>query len=74
MTFQSVRDSIIYVDFPGFISHFAITGDNLRPDLRLVLLNKCLYILKLKWDLNQTVRNHIFVNEEQLLHIEQILR
>ena len=39
MTFQSVRDSMIYVDFPGFISHFAITGDNLRPDLRLVLLN-----------------------------------
>ena len=39
MTFQSVHDSIIYVDLPGFISPSAITGDNLRLDLILVLPN-----------------------------------
>ena len=35
MTSQSVRDSIIYDDLPGFISPSAITGDNLCPDLYL---------------------------------------
>ena len=47
MTFQSVRDSIIYVDLPGFIGPSAVTGDNLPPALPLVLPNKFLYILEL---------------------------
>ena len=47
LSFQSVRDSIIYADLPGFINPSAITGNNLRPDLLLVLPNKWLYILEL---------------------------
>ena len=47
LAFQSVRDSIIHHDLPGFINPSAITGDNLRPDLLLVLLNNFLYILEL---------------------------
>ena len=47
MTFQSVRDSTIYVDLPGFISPSAITGDNLYTDLLLVLPTRCLYIFEL---------------------------
>ena len=47
ISFQSVRDSIIYADPPGFINLSAIRGDNLRPDLLLVLPNKCLYIREL---------------------------
>ena len=47
MAFQSVRDSTMYVDPPGFISPSAVTVDNLRPDLLLFLPNKCLYILEL---------------------------
>ena len=47
LSFQPVRDSIIYADLPGFINPSAIIGDNLHPDLHLVLPNKCLYILEL---------------------------
>ena len=32
LSFQFVRDSIIYADLSGFIKPSAITGDNLRPD------------------------------------------
>ena len=58
MTFQSVRDSIIYVDLPGFISPSAITGDDLRPDLLLVLPNKSLYILELTVGSESNIRKN----------------
>ena len=47
LSFQSVRDSVIYADLPGFINPPAITRNNLRPDLLLVLPNKCLYHIKM---------------------------
>ena len=47
LSFQSVRDSVTYADLPGFINPSAITGDNLRPNLLLLLPNKCLYIPEL---------------------------
>ena len=47
LSFQSVRDFIIYADLPDFINPSAITGDNLRPDLLPVLPSKCHYLLEL---------------------------
>ena len=56
MIFQSVRDSIIYVDLPGFTSPTAITGDHLRSDVLLVLPNKCIYILELTVGFESNIR------------------
>ena len=56
MTFQSVRDSTIYVDLTGFLSPSAITGDNLRPDLLLVLPYKCFYSLELTVGCESNIR------------------
>ena len=58
MTFQSVCDSTIYVDLPGFMSSSSITGDNLCPDLLLVLPNKCLYILELTVGFESNIRKN----------------
>ena len=58
LSFQSVRDSVIYADLPGFINPSAITGDNLRPDLLLVLPNKCLYILELTVGFESNIRKN----------------
>ena len=40
--FQSIKNSYLYVDIPGYISPCALTGDSLRPDLLLVIPDKCL--------------------------------
>ena len=45
-SFKSIKNSFLYVDIPVFISHWALTGDSLRPDLLLVIPDKCLYILE----------------------------
>ena len=45
-SFQSIKNFFLYVDIPGFISPCALTGDILRPDLLLVIPNKCLYVLE----------------------------
>ena len=58
LSFQSVRDSIIYADLPGFINPSATTDDNLRPDLLLVLPNKCLYILELTVGFEKKIRKN----------------
>ena len=58
LSFQSLGDSIIYADLPGFINPSAITGDNLRPDLLLVLPNKCLYILELTVGFESNIRKN----------------
>ena len=34
-TFQSISNSILYADIPGFVTPSFITGDNLRPNLLL---------------------------------------
>ena len=57
-SFQSVRDSIIYADLPGFLNPCVITGDSLRPDLLLVLPNKCLYILELTVGFESNIRKN----------------
>ena len=60
LSFKSFYDSIIYTDLPGFINPSVITGGNLRPDLLLVLPNKCLYILELtvRFELNIRKNSH----------------
>ena len=58
LSFKSVRDSVIYADLPGFINPSAITGDNLLPDLLLVLRNKCLYILELTVGFESNIRKN----------------
>ena len=44
---QSIPNSTLYADIPGFTSPSVITGDSLRPDLVLHFQNKCLYIVAL---------------------------
>ena len=57
-SFQSVRDSIFFVDLPVFLNPCALTGDSLRPDLVLVLPNKCLYILELTVGFESNIRKN----------------
>ena len=45
-SFQSIKNTSLYVDIPGFISPCALTGNGLRPDLLLVSRDKCLYIFE----------------------------
>ena len=47
LSFQSVRDSIVFAGLSRFINPSTITGGNLRPDLLLALPNKCFYILEI---------------------------
>ena len=42
-----VQNSRLLVDLPGFINPSVLSGDSLRPDILLVIENKCLYILEL---------------------------
>ena len=42
-----VQNSRLFVDLPGFINPSVLSGDSLRPDILLVIENKCLYILEL---------------------------
>ena len=58
LSFQSVRNPVIYADLPGFINPSAMTGDNFRPDLLLVLPKKCLYILELTVGFESNIRKN----------------
>ena len=44
---KSIPDSVLYVDFPSYITPLVISGNSLRPDLLLNVSSKCLYILEL---------------------------
>ena len=57
-SFQSVRDSTIYADLPGFNNPCVITGDSLRPDLFIVLPTKCPYILELTVGFESNIRKN----------------
>ena len=46
-TLQSVKNSNLFVDLPGYNSLSIVTGDTFRPDLLLSINSDCLYILKL---------------------------
>ena len=45
--FRSLQHAKTFVDIPEFLSISVITGDDLLPDLLLLLSNKSLYILEL---------------------------
>ena len=47
MNLQTVNDSCLYVDLPGYKSPSIITGDTYRPDLLLPTSSRCLYIIEL---------------------------
>ena len=47
MNLQTVNDSCLYVDLPGYKSPSIITGDTYRPDLLLSTSSRCLYIIEL---------------------------
>ena len=55
-SFQSIKNSSLYVDIPGFISPCALTGDSIRPDLLLVIPHKCLCILELTVGFEKNLR------------------
>ena len=44
---QSIPNSTLYADVPGFVSPSVIIGNSLRPDLVLNFQNKYLYIVEL---------------------------
>ena len=46
-TLQSVRNSSLYVDLPGFLSPCIITGDQLRPDMLLSTGRTTLFVIEL---------------------------
>ena len=46
-TLQSVISAKLYVDLPGYLSPYTITGDSLRPDIILSTADNALYILEL---------------------------
>ena len=47
MNLQTVNDSCLYADLPGYKSPSIITGDTYRPDLLLSTSSRCLYIIEL---------------------------
>ena len=57
-SFQSIKNAFLHVDVPGFISPCALTGATLRPDLLLVIPDKCLYILELTVCFETNLRNN----------------
>ena len=57
-SFQSIKNSSLCVDIQGFISLCALTSDSLRPDLLLVIPDKCLYILELTVGFETNLRNN----------------
>ena len=46
-TLQSVRNSYLYADRPGFLSPCIITGDQLRPDMLLFIGKTTLFMIEL---------------------------
>ncbi len=46
MNLQTVNDSCLYVDLPGYKSPSIITGETYRPDLLLATSSKYLYIIE----------------------------
>ena len=46
-TFSSLSQCTVYADLSSFVSPWLITGDSLRPDLRLLRESNVLYILEL---------------------------
>jgi hypothetical protein len=46
-TLQSVNNSNLFVDLPGYKSPSIVTGDTFRPDLLLSINSDCLSILEL---------------------------
>ncbi len=47
MNLQTVSDSCLYADLPGYKSPSIITGDTYRPDLLLSTSSRCLCIIEL---------------------------
>ena len=57
-TFQSINSFKFYVDLPGYLSPYIITGDSLRPDMLLSTADNCLYIIKLIMDFETNLNNN----------------
>ena len=57
-SFQSIKNSSLYLDITGFISPCALAGDSLCLDQLLVTCDKCLYILELTVGFESNLRNN----------------
>ena len=64
-TLQSVNNSNLFVDLPGFKSPSIITGDSHRPDLLLSISNDCLYILELSVGYESNLHNNVNRKKER---------
>ena len=63
-SFQSIKNSSLYVDIPGCISPCASKSDSLRLDLLLITRDKCFYLLELTVGFESNLRNNS--NRKQL--------
>ncbi len=59
MNLQTVNDSCLYVDLPGYKSPSIITGDTYRSDLLLSTSSKCLYIIELTVGFESNLQNNV---------------
>ena len=57
-TLQPIKSAKLYVDLPGYLSPFTITGDNLRPDITLSTANNVLYILEVTMGFETNLSNN----------------
>ena len=56
--FQSIPNSTLYADVPGFVTPSVSIGSSLRPDLVLHFQNKCLYIVELTGGFESNLANN----------------
>ena len=69
-TFQSIPNSTLYADIPGFATPSVFTGGFLRPDIFLHLQSKCLYIVEVTVGFEPNLAKN--TNRKQLKYLELV--
>ena len=68
---QTVNDSCLYVDLPGYKSPSIITGDTYRPDMLLLPSNEIIYIIELTVGFESNLRKNA---ERKKLKYKELVR
>ncbi len=68
---QTVNDSCLYVDLPGYKSPSIITGDTYRPDMLLLPSNEIIYIIELTVGFESNLRKN---TERKKLKYKELVR
>ena len=72
-TLQSVRNSSLYVDLPGFISPCSITGDQLRQDMLLSIGKTTLFVIELNVGFETNLNSHAERKHEKCFQLTRDL-